>query len=1069
MYNATVAVWKEESGGYLYGEFDRETRTNAFQIIVPQGPDAEITHVEVDSGEFEPGDTVKAKVTLKNTGGVRHKFYVGYSVQDEGGDWWDAPYESVWISPSDTKTETLRWKVPTNVPEGLYNATVAVWKEESGGYLYGEFDRENRNTVFRVIVPQGLDAEITNLSIDYAEYETGDSVYADVTVENTGGITHNSYIGYSVEDKNGKWWDATYKNLYLSPGETKTVRLTWTVESGAPEGFYLARVAVWEKESGGKLHGQMDREEKPDAFRVIHLEPIPFDNFIEAIARSADYTVDTLEKEYNKCTKYFLAVTVGLIKKGVTAALKIMVDLDDYFEITKEGKEGWVTVWYLGSVGGGLSLNPIPVELSLIKKANLCCADSSYSHCCTDPDLGIGPAFEVTAVARINVDSSGVKCDELATDLSFSASVEGQIFKIEMTRYALHKMLANAFLPTGVKEAVNIICFVQDTLQFLTDSEQWVKDNGVRGASPCDYSDSDNDGSPDDQDQCPYKAGPPENNGCPWLSAPFIRDWLTCGPFTYTPGSEGTAHNTDFIGEGVAQPSTGDPCGGRSWSSHHASGDYIDLYSLVRPNEHVVNYGHVYVRSSRTQAVQLRTGSDDAVKVWLNGNLVHENFVFRAADKDQNIVTVNLNSGWNRLLIKVLNGVGPTGFYARFTDQNGNEVEGLSYQTDNPTPEPKDSDGDGIPDNQDQCPYEPGPPENSGCPAQELSLVLFDPEVRGFNVQLNGVATGVTGPFEWDWGDGTIVENSWFPATHTYGAASSYTVTVKACNPVGNYVSASKVVVIRSTEGGPEQERTLSFDDGSAEFGFRAGPGAIAAVRFDSAGSELVKKLRFYVSGEEERVRVYVLDSSQHPIFSRDVYFPGGAQWFDVDMSSEHISVTGTFYIGWEWPTIHSCPPCSWMRVDTNGSPHYRSYLGSLGHLNLVRDIPEDHGIRQENYMIRVVMSVAPGPTAHSAQKSCLVDTLEFSNSPNPIVDVHTTTFEVKGAMAGLVEAIKVQIFDLAGQLVYEDERPGASLDWHTESNYGEYLANGIYLYKLFAFVDGKWIVSDTKKLAILR
>ncbi len=94
---------------------------------------------------------------------------------------------------------------------------------------------------------------------------------------------------------------------------------------------------------------------------------------------------------------------------------------------------------------------------------------------------------------------------------------------------------------------------------------------------------------------------------------------------------------------------------------------------------------------------------------------------------------------------------------------------------------------------------------------------------------------------------------------------------------------------------------------------------------------------------------------------------------------------------------------------------------------------------------------------------------LEFGNYPNPVTDVHTTTFVVKGAGAAFVSTLKVQIFDLAGRLVYEEEAAGASLDWHTDSSFGEYLANGVYLYKLYALVDGEWVVSGTKKLAILR
>lgn len=88
---------------------------------------------------------------------------------------------------------------------------------------------------------------------------------------------------------------------------------------------------------------------------------------------------------------------------------------------------------------------------------------------------------------------------------------------------------------------------------------------------------------------------------------------------------------------------------------------------------------------------------------------------------------------------------------------------------------------------------------------------------------------------------------------------------------------------------------------------------------------------------------------------------------------------------------------------------------------------------------------------------------------PNPVRDVNTATFRVMGEAADLVEVIKVQIFDLGGRLVYESEKTGISLDWHTTNRAGEYLANGIYLYKIYALIEGRWVESEIKKLAILR
>jgi len=91
---------------------------------------------------------------------------------------------------------------------------------------------------------------------------------------------------------------------------------------------------------------------------------------------------------------------------------------------------------------------------------------------------------------------------------------------------------------------------------------------------------------------------------------------------------------------------------------------------------------------------------------------------------------------------------------------------------------------------------------------------------------------------------------------------------------------------------------------------------------------------------------------------------------------------------------------------------------------------------------------------------------LEVINIPNPIRDVHTTTFMVRNAD---VEAMRIEIYDLAGTLVFEDEVQGNELVWHTDNDYGEYLANGVYIYRAYVLIDGKWIVTKAQKLLILR
>lgn len=94
---------------------------------------------------------------------------------------------------------------------------------------------------------------------------------------------------------------------------------------------------------------------------------------------------------------------------------------------------------------------------------------------------------------------------------------------------------------------------------------------------------------------------------------------------------------------------------------------------------------------------------------------------------------------------------------------------------------------------------------------------------------------------------------------------------------------------------------------------------------------------------------------------------------------------------------------------------------------------------------------------------------LDVGAYPNPVTDVHTTTFRVVGPMAGLVEEIVVKIFDLSGRLVWEGSAAGAELEWHTESLTGEYLANGVYLYQVQVRVLGEWLATGLNKVAIYR
>ena len=69
--------------------------------------------------------------------------------------------------------------------------------------------------------------------------------------------------------------------------------------------------------------------------------------------------------------------------------------------------------------------------------------------------------------------------------------------------------------------------------------------------------------------------------------------------------------------------------------------------------DHHVAYGSIAFHSPRQQNTELYVGSDDAVKVWLNGVLVHNNPVNRGASDYQEDFPVTLKQGTNILLVAV--------------------------------------------------------------------------------------------------------------------------------------------------------------------------------------------------------------------------------------------------------------------------------------------------------------------------------------------------------------------------------------------------------------------------------
>jgi|GEM_PF-599581 len=167
----------------------------------------------------------------------------------------------------------------------------------------------------------------------------------------------------------------------------------------------------------------------------------------------------------------------------------------------------------------------------------------------------------------------------------------------------------------------------------------------------------------------------------PPASAQEAAGWLVAGPFDASGlGAVVDGLDIDFLassgmsasGEAAARPSLVQAVGAKAWkdaaSAGIGNGEGVDFIAAFGKAEGSVGYAYRTYRSAASVAAVMRIGSDDGVKVWLNGELVFGNHTHRSLAEDQDAVLVSLKEGENRVLVKVDQGWGSWGFRLRFAD-----------------------------------------------------------------------------------------------------------------------------------------------------------------------------------------------------------------------------------------------------------------------------------------------------------------------------------------------------------------------------------------------------------------
>ena len=166
------------------------------------------------------------------------------------------------------------------------------------------------------------------------------------------------------------------------------------------------------------------------------------------------------------------------------------------------------------------------------------------------------------------------------------------------------------------------------------------------------------------------------------------RPWYLLGPFPNPENEEAPEHSPGKGFDTVYPPekelnftktyqgAEGKPI---KWVLVADASSGIDFNPLFQPNEWVVVYGATNVYSPQARDVNFQVGSDDGIKVWLNGELIHTFARARAFRSGEDVFPAKLKAGWNSILIKVEEEIGGWLFDLVITNPEGQPLSDLKW------------------------------------------------------------------------------------------------------------------------------------------------------------------------------------------------------------------------------------------------------------------------------------------------------------------------------------------------------------------------------------------------------
>ncbi len=127
-------------------------------------------------------------------------------------------------------------------------------------------------------------------------------------------------------------------------------------------------------------------------------------------------------------------------------------------------------------------------------------------------------------------------------------------------------------------------------------------------------------------------------------------------------GSVDLAASYQIAGKAMAAGGAAQTATRAKWTAVTTTDGHVDFDRSLGRHESAVAFAYAELDSVHAREAVFTCGSDDGIKVWLNGQVVHENEASRGYRPADDRFVARLNAGRNRIVVKIVNYVGGWGF-----------------------------------------------------------------------------------------------------------------------------------------------------------------------------------------------------------------------------------------------------------------------------------------------------------------------------------------------------------------------------------------------------------------------